>query len=93
MRSTRALVGLLLVCLLLTLWPASAFAAGGTYTVKPGDTLAQIAAANGTTTQALMSANGIKNPHLIYTGQRLTIPGGSTAARSHPAETSTRRFQ
>ena len=79
MRSTRALVGLLLVCLLMTLWPASAFAAGGTYTVKPGDSLAKIAAANGTSIQALMSANGIKNPNLIYTGQPLTIPGRSSA--------------
>ena len=34
--------------------------AGGTYTVKPGDTLAKIAAATGTSVQALMQANGIK---------------------------------
>jgi lipoprotein-anchoring transpeptidase ErfK/SrfK len=86
MRSTRALVGLLLVCLLLTLWPASAFAAGGTYTVKPGDTLAKIAAANRTTLQALMSANGIKNPDLIYTGQRLTISGASSVPASPAAK-------
>jgi LysM repeat protein len=85
MRIARALSGLLLVCLLLTLWPASVFAAGGTYTVKPGDTLAKIAAANGTTVQALMGANGLKNPDLIYTGQRLTIPGASSAPAAGPA--------
>ncbi len=74
MRSMRALVGLSLLCLLLTLYPAAASAAGGTYTVRRGDTLARIAAANGTTIQALIQANGILNPDLIYTGQTLVIP-------------------
>jgi LysM repeat protein len=60
--------------------------AGGTYTVKPGDTLAKIAAATGTSVQALMQANGIKNPNLVYTGQRLVIPGtGGTRTSPAPA--------
>jgi len=33
----------------------------------------------------LMSANRIKNPDLIYTGQRLTIPGASSAPASPAA--------
>lgn len=82
MRSRRALIGLSLLCLLLTFWPAAAHAAGGTYTVKPGDTLAKIAAANGTTVRAIMQANGIKNADLIYTGQKLVIPGTSVAPAS-----------
>jgi len=82
MRSTRALVGLLLVCLLMTLWPVSALAGDGTYTVNPGDTLAKIAAAHGASIATLMQANDIKNPDLISTGQRLTIPGVSAALAS-----------
>ncbi|MGC5410529.1 LysM peptidoglycan-binding domain-containing protein [Streptomyces sp. DT225] len=35
----------------------------GTYTVKSGDTLSEIAAAHGTTTAALASLNGIKDPN------------------------------
>ena len=62
MRSTRALVGLLLVCLLLTLWPASAFADDGAYIVNSGDTLAKIAAAHGVSLVALMQVNGIDEP-------------------------------
>jgi LysM repeat protein len=82
MRSTRALVGLLLVCLLMTLWPASAFAGDGTYTVNPGDTLAKIAAVHGASVATLMQANDIQNPDLISTGQRLIIPGVSAALPS-----------
>jgi hypothetical protein len=78
-RFTRALSGLLLACLLLILRPASLFAAGGTYTAKPGDTLAKIAAANGTTAQALMGAYGLKNPDLNYPGQKLAISRASSA--------------
>lgn len=48
---------------------------GGTYTVVAGDTLYSIAARNGTTVDALVSANNIANPNLIYPGQVLRIPG------------------
>lgn len=44
-----------------------------TYTVKPGDTLSDIAARYGTTYQAIAAKNGIANPDLIYAGQVLTI--------------------
>ena len=40
-----------------------------TYTVKPGDTLGKIAAANGTTVDNLVAINGIKNKNLIHAGQ------------------------
>lgn len=47
---------------------------GKVYTVQPGDTLSGIAARYGTTYQALASANGIKDPDVIYEGQKIRIP-------------------
>lgn len=47
------------------------------YTVAPGDTLTKIANRFGTTVQALVIANKLKNPDLIIVGQVLTIPTGS----------------
>lgn len=43
------------------------------YVVKRGDTLSGIAYRFGTTYQKLMQLNGIRNPNLIYVGQRLRI--------------------
>ncbi len=58
---------------------------GKVYTVRRGDTLASIAYRHGTTAAAIASANGLRNPNLIYRGQKLRIPaGGGTAARSAP---------
>jgi LysM domain len=42
-----------------------------TYVVQSGDTLSEIAAQLGTTTEALVAANGIPDPNLIYAGQLL----------------------
>ena len=55
-------------------------AAGATwYTVQRGDTLSGIAAATGTTVQAIMETNGLSNPNVIYVGQTLCIPGQAGA--------------
>ena len=43
-----------------------------TYTVKSGDNLSTIAQRLGVSVNHLVSKNGIKNPNLIYTGQKLT---------------------
>lgn len=43
------------------------------YTVKSGDNLTKIAKKYGTTVQALVKLNGIKNPNLIYAGQKLRV--------------------
>ena len=51
------------------------------YTVHPGDTLWAISLRYGTTVEAIVKANSIKNPNLIYPGQRLVIPG--TAERTY----------
>ena len=44
------------------------------YTVKSGDTLSGIANKFGTTVEALVASNGIKNKNRIYVGQVLRIP-------------------
>ncbi|MBO9362656.1 MAG: LysM peptidoglycan-binding domain-containing M23 family metallopeptidase [Thermoflexus sp.] len=44
------------------------------YTVQPGDTLTRIAARFGTTVGAIVEANRLVNPNLIYVGQVLLIP-------------------
>ena len=59
------------------------------YEVRPGETLAEIAADHGTTVAELVEANGITNPDLIVAGQVLTIPGesGETSHTVSPGET------
>ncbi len=47
-----------------------------TYTVRPGDTLYQIARAYYTTVDAIITANPGIDPNLITVGQRLTVPYG-----------------
>jgi LysM repeat protein len=54
-------------------------ATGGTYVVRPGDTLSQIARRFGTTTVALARLNGIANPSLIHIGQVLRLSGATPA--------------
>ena len=62
-----------------------ASSAGKLYTVRRGDTLASIAYRHGTTAAAIASANGLRNPNLIYRGQKLRIPaGGGTASGAAP---------
>jgi hypothetical protein len=49
--------------------------AGTTYTVQAGDTLARIAAAQGTSWRSLYAQNRavVSNPNMIYVGQMLTV--------------------
>lgn len=56
--------------------------AGGTVTVRAGDTLSGIAAANGISLTALMNANPGVNARGLQVGQQVTLPGGGTAAAS-----------
>lgn len=44
------------------------------YIVKPGDTLGEIAKHFGTTWRTLQNLNHLKNPHLIYPGQKIKLP-------------------
>jgi len=60
------------------------------YKIARGDNLTKIAAANGTTVQALMEANPqIKNPNLIYAGETLKIP--IAAPKPDPANNTTQK--
>ena len=47
------------------------------YTIKSGDRLGDIAHAYGISVSRLVASNGISNPNLIRSGQKLSIPGGS----------------
>jgi LysM repeat protein len=61
--------------------PASS---GGVHVVQRGENLFRIALRYGTTVQALAATNGIVNTGRIYVGQRLVIPGSSSAPPSTP---------
>ena len=63
----------------------AASAANGSYTVKAGDTLFRIAAANGTSVANLVSANGIQNLNFITVGQVLTLSTASAPAQQPAA--------
>jgi LysM domain len=62
-----------------------AAAALAAYLIKPGDTLSGIAASHGVKLAAVEAANPqIKNPNLIFTGQTVKLPKGSSSSpRSH----------
>ncbi|MEZ4770776.1 MAG: LysM peptidoglycan-binding domain-containing protein [Caldilineales bacterium] len=71
------LMAVLLVALLVPVMPAAAAPdyQGGVHIVQRGENLSMIAQRYGVSPAALAQANGISNPNLIYTGQRLVIPG------------------
>lgn len=67
-----------LAALLLLLLPngqARAQASGPTYVLQPGDTLSAIALRFGTTVEAIVSANNVSDPALVFAGTELVIPG------------------
>ena len=51
---------------------------GVNYTVQAGDTLHAIAEKYGISTEALISANDLANPDLIFPGDHVTIPGAGS---------------
>jgi murein DD-endopeptidase MepM/ murein hydrolase activator NlpD len=54
------------------------------YTVKSGDTLSEIAQANGADWHELARINNLKDPNLILIGQTLTLDGVKKAADQTP---------
>lgn len=52
--------------------------------VKPGEMLSGIAEQYGTTVAALMQANNIGNPNIIYVGQKLVIPNCEMGMKPTP---------
>lgn len=69
----KLLLGLVVVALILPI--AAPVYADTIYIVQPGDTLFRISLKFGVSQSAIMSANGLANGNLIFSGQRLTIPG------------------
>jgi hypothetical protein len=56
------------------------------YLVQPGDTLSGIAASHGVSLAAVESANPqFSNPNLIFAGQSVSFPGGSSASQGSTA--------
>lgn len=60
----------------------SAGGSGAVHVVRRGETVSSIAWRYGTSVAAISSANGLRNPSLIYVGQRLVIPGASGGSSS-----------
>ncbi|OZI75959.1 peptidoglycan DD-metalloendopeptidase family protein [Bordetella genomosp. 2] len=60
---------------------------GGTYVVKPGDTLYQIARANNVDIESVKRWNNISDPNQISVGQVLRLSGSAAAKPSAPAPT------
>jgi len=65
---------------LLAAVPASA----GQYVVRPGDSLWTISRSHNVSIAKLARDNGIRNPDLIFPGQRLTVPDAPVAAPPAP---------
>jgi LysM repeat protein len=67
-----------------------------THVIQHGETLSEIARAYGVTTQAIIEANGVSNPHHIIAGQKLLIPVSGQSiprATARPRATATPRPQ
>lgn len=58
----------------------SSVSVAGTYEVKAGDNLSKIARVQGTTVAALQAANPGLNPNKMAIGQKIQIPGSSSAS-------------
>ncbi|TCO49124.1 LysM domain-containing protein [Kribbella antiqua] len=89
-RSTRRVVRTLSIAGLgAGITAAGAGAAFATdYTVKAGDTLSEIAQANGADWHHLAKINNLDNPDLILIGQTLTLDGVEKATAPRPRTTS-----
>jgi predicted chitinase len=55
------------------------------HTIRRGDTLSALAQKYGTSVSALAKTNNIKNPDLIITGRKLTIPDGFDRPGQRPS--------
>ena len=91
---TKLRVFVILICLVsqLVIGLGLAEAADPVHVVSRGDTLYSVARRYGTTVNAIVRANGLRNPNWITVGQRLAIPG-TTAASSTPSSGSSHVVQ
>jgi LysM repeat protein len=58
----------------------------GNYTVKPGETLSEIAERYGVSVQRLMQLNGLKDAKDLWAGSRIQVPGTASTARPTAAK-------
>jgi len=81
---TKLRVFVILVCLMsqLVMGAGLAEAADPVHVVSRGDTLYSVARRYGTTVNAIVQANSLRNSNWIYVGQRLVIPATTTASSS-----------
>jgi len=92
MQRMRRLVIILSTLALLLLTPIYVFAQDGsqlTHTVQAGENLFRIALKYSTTVDAIAQANNITNPNIVFVGQVLVIPQGSTPPVVQPGGTIT----
>ncbi|MEW6578482.1 MAG: LysM peptidoglycan-binding domain-containing protein [Chloroflexota bacterium] len=84
------MIALVALAVLLTT-PMLVAAQGGqtTHTVQVGENLTRIALKYGTTVQAIVQANNITNPNLVFVGQVLIIPGADITPTLQPTGTVT----
>lgn len=78
MKRSRIILGIAIILISFLLVSSTYY--DSTYVVQPGDTLSSIARSFNTTVSAIISANNISNPDLIYAGQSLIIPTGGGGA-------------
>ena len=71
----KVILILIIVMMLVPAATVQAQGGGPIYIVEPGDTLSGIARRFGTTVDAMVAANGIVDPSILYPGAELTIPG------------------
>ncbi|HJV99249.1 MAG TPA: LysM peptidoglycan-binding domain-containing protein [Arthrobacter sp.] len=67
--------------------PAAPSSAGGTYTVKAGDTLSAIASRHGVGLSDIFGWNGLNMRSIIYPGQKIKVNAGDPAPAAAPAPT------
>lgn len=82
---SRVLAAALLLALAGAAAPVTPPSCGDAYRVVRGDTLSRIARRCHSSVTAIARASGVRNPNLIYVGQRLVIPGGTRTAARDPA--------
>lgn len=60
-------------------------AATGSYTIRRGDTLSEIALRHGVSARSIMEANGLTDPHRVFAGRSLQIPAATGAPQGGTA--------
>ena len=91
MRTRRIVMLIAIVALLIASQAGAAVAAPQSssncvkyHMVQPGENLFRIGLHYGLTVEALMQANGLYNPNVVYAGQSLCIPGNLPAPAPNP---------